>query len=146
MTTATSIHWEPAYVGGRMEKLDVTECLRLLASTNVGRIGYSVHDEQRIIPMNYVLTAEHVVLRTSVEHDLGQFVCGRPVAFEVDAVDSFLQSGWSVLISGVAEELPEATQRAMKDVDTPQPWAAGVRALYVRIPLTRVTGRRVHPV
>ena len=27
---------------------------------------------------------------------------------------------------------------------TPQPWAAGDRSLVVRIPLTNVTGRRVH--
>jgi hypothetical protein len=28
--------------------------------------------------------------------------------------------------------------------ETPEPWASGVRPLYLQIPLTRLTGRRVH--
>jgi nitroimidazol reductase NimA-like FMN-containing flavoprotein (pyridoxamine 5'-phosphate oxidase superfamily) len=126
--------------------LEATECRRLLISTSFGRLGYSAADEQRIVPMNYVIAEEHLVFRTSSENEVARFAPDRQVAFEVDKIDEFLQSGWSVLVSGTAEELPRASLRAMDVGETPEPWAAGVRSLYLRIPLARITGRRVHPV
>jgi nitroimidazol reductase NimA-like FMN-containing flavoprotein (pyridoxamine 5'-phosphate oxidase superfamily) len=138
--------WQPAYRGGRLEVLEATECRRLLISTSFGRLGYSAADEQRIVPMNYVIAEEHLVFRTSSENEVARFAPDRQVAFEVDKIDEFLQSGWSVLVSGTAEELPRASLRAMDVGETPEPWAAGVRSLYLRIPLARITGRRVHPV
>jgi nitroimidazol reductase NimA-like FMN-containing flavoprotein (pyridoxamine 5'-phosphate oxidase superfamily) len=143
MTVATKIWWEPAYRGGRIEVLEVSECRRLLVTSNVGRLGYATPDEQRIVPLNYVVFDEHLVFRTSSENDIARFVPGRPVAFEVDDMDGFLQSGWSVLACGTADELPRESLRAMDVGETPEPWAEGVRPLYLRIPLTRLTGRRV---
>jgi len=146
MTVASGIWWEPAYRGGRLEDLELSECRRLLVSFNVGRLGYSTPDEQRIVPLNYVVADEHIVFRTSSDNDIARFAPGRPVAFEVDEMDGFLQSGWSVLACGTADELPRASLRAMDAGETPEPWATGVRPLYLRIPLTRLTGRRVHAV
>jgi nitroimidazol reductase NimA-like FMN-containing flavoprotein (pyridoxamine 5'-phosphate oxidase superfamily) len=129
-----------------MEELEPTECRRLLVSSNVGRLGYRAHDEQRIVPINYVISDDYLVFRTLPDHDVAQCVPESPVAFEVDEIDGGLQAGWSVLVSGVAEELPRASLRAMDADETPEPWAAGTRSLYIRIPLTRITGRRVHAV
>ena len=138
--------WQPAYRGGRLEDLEPAECRRLLVTTSIGRLGFSTGEEQRILPLNYVLAEDYLVFRTSPENEVAKFALDRPVAFEVDQVDEFMQSGWSVLVSGTAEELPRASLRAMDVDETPEPWAAGVRSLYLRIPLTRITGRRVHPV
>lgn len=138
--------WEPAYRGGRLEELETEECRRLLVSVNVGRLGFTVDDEQRVVPMNYVLADDHVVFRTSQDNEVARNVPGRAVAFEVDNFDSFLQGGWSVLVSGSAEELPRESLRAMDVGETPEPWASGVRSLYLRIPLAHISGRRVHPV
>jgi nitroimidazol reductase NimA-like FMN-containing flavoprotein (pyridoxamine 5'-phosphate oxidase superfamily) len=146
MTVLSAIWGEPAYRGGRAEELETAECRRLLVSGNVGRLGYRTHEEQRIVPVNYVIADDHLVFRTLPDHDIARSVPGQPVAFEVDDVDRFLQAGWSVLVSGVAEELPRASLRAMDADETPEPWAEGVRSLYIRIPLTRITGRRVHAV
>ncbi len=146
MADAANMWWEPAYLGGRLEQLDTTECRRLLVTTNVGRLGYSTSEEQRIVPMNYVIADDHLVFRTSSDNEVARFARDRAVAFEIDEMDKFLQSGWSVLVSGTAEELPRASLRAMDLGETPEPWAAGERSLYLRIPLTRLTGRRVHPV
>jgi nitroimidazol reductase NimA-like FMN-containing flavoprotein (pyridoxamine 5'-phosphate oxidase superfamily) len=145
MTTATRIWWEPAHHGGRLEELEVSECLRLLVSANVGRLGYSTAEEQRIVPLNYVLADGHLVFRTSPYSEVGRFARSHQVAFQVDAIDTFLHSGWSVQVSGVAEELPSESLRAMDLGETPEPWAEGVRSLYLRLPLNRATGRRVHP-
>jgi nitroimidazol reductase NimA-like FMN-containing flavoprotein (pyridoxamine 5'-phosphate oxidase superfamily) len=146
MSSAAGTWWEPAYRGGRLENLEVNECRRLLITTSVGRLGYSTPDQQRIVPMNYVVVDEHLVFRTSSDNEVARFARDHRVAFEVDHVDEFQQSGWSVLISGTAEELPRASLRAMDAGETPEPWAAGTRSLYLRIPLTQLTGRRVHPV
>ena len=98
------------------------------------------------MPMNYVLSDEHLVIRTSPDNEVARCAVGHPVAFEVDDIDAFLQAGWSVLVSGTAEELPSRSLRAMDVDETPEPWAEGVRSLYIRIPLNRLTGRRVHAV
>lgn len=144
MTVAT---WgEPAYRGGGVEVLDNTECRRLMVVGTVGRLGYGADDQQRIIPMNYVLDHGYLVFRTSEDSEVARCVVGRPVAFEVDDIDPFLQAGWSVLVTGTAEILPREELRAMDVGETPEPWASGIRSLYIRVPLTDISGRRVHPV
>lgn len=146
MTTTPDAWWQPAYRGGRVDELEATQCRRLLVANSVGRLGYSSSDGQRILPMNYVIAEDHLVIRTSPDHEVARFAHNRAVAFEVDEVDKLFQSGWSVLVCGTATELPRASLRAMDVGETPEPWAAGVRSLYLRIPLTLITGRRVHPV
>lgn len=146
MTVASQKFWQPAYRGGRLEDLEYAECRRLLVATTVGRLAYTTDDEPRIVPMNYVLFDEHLVFRTSPDNEVAGSAVGQPVAFEVDEVDEFLQGGWSVVVSGIAEQLPSSSLRAMDVGETPEPWASGVRSLYLRIPLTHLTGRRVHPV
>ncbi len=146
MTVTSQKLWQPAYRGGRLEDLEYAECRRLLVATSVGRLAYTTDDEPHIVPINYVLFDEHLVFRTSRDNEVAGSAVGQPVAFEVDKIDEFLQAGWSVVVTGIAEELPGRSLRAMDVGETPEPWASGVRSLYLRIPLTRVTGRRVHPV
>lgn len=148
MTTPSTVTqwWKPAYRGGRLEVLDDTECHRLLVTTTVGRLGFTAGDQQRILPMNYVLSHGHLVFRTSADSEVAHSVVDRPVAFEVDEVDAFLQSGWNVLVTGTAEILPRSELRSMDLGETPEPWASGIRSLYLRLPLGSVSGRRVHPV
>jgi nitroimidazol reductase NimA-like FMN-containing flavoprotein (pyridoxamine 5'-phosphate oxidase superfamily) len=138
--------WEPAYRGGRLEVLERDECRRLLITSNVGRLGYSTGEAQRIVPVNYVVADDHVVFRTSSDTEVARHVPGCSVAFELDSFDSILQAGWSVLVSGTAQELPRESLRAMDVGETPEPWASGVRSLYLRITLDDISGRRVHPV
>jgi uncharacterized protein len=146
MTVTPDTWWEAAYRGGRVEELEPAECRQLLVSSNVGRLGYRSNEDQRIVPVNYVISDDYLVFRTFADHDIARWVPWRPVAFEVDELDGFPQTGWSVLVSAVAEELPRASLRAMDAGETPEPWAEGVRSLYVRIRLDHLTGRRVHPV
>jgi nitroimidazol reductase NimA-like FMN-containing flavoprotein (pyridoxamine 5'-phosphate oxidase superfamily) len=137
--------WEPAYRGGRLERLERYECESLLATKNIGRLGFRVTGSQRIVLMNYVITNHHLVIRTA-PHTEAAHCLGEDVAFEVDDVDEFLLTGWDVLAHGVAELLPPEWLRAMDIGETPEPWAEGVRSVYIRIPLENLSGRRVHPV
>jgi uncharacterized protein len=91
--------------------------------------------------MNYTLVGERLIFRTGMDTEASGYLINRPVAFEVDQVDEFLQTGWSVLIVGN----DETSLRLLDLQQSPQPWPEGRRSLVVQLPLTTVTGRRVHP-
>ena len=136
--------WQLPMRPGNLESLGTPECLRLLASRPVGRLAYCGPFGPRIVPLNHTVVAGALLFRTSADSDAAREVPRRWVAFEVDDLDDFLQAGWSVQVQGFAELLPLEALRLLDLPQTPQPWAAGDRSLVVRIPLTNVTGRRVH--
>jgi hypothetical protein len=57
----------------------------------------------------------------------------------------FLHTGWSVLVIGNAHPLDEESLLLLDVGQKPQPWPESRRALVVQLPLTMMTGRRVHP-
>jgi hypothetical protein len=95
--------------------------------------------------MNYRLLSEAVIFRTGLDTQAAHQLFDHPIAFEVDHVDEFLQTGWSVLVVGNAQPLDEASLLLLDVGQSPQPWPEGRRALVVQLPLTMMTGRRVHP-
>ena len=141
MSAAQTHQWLPIHRGGRLEELDQAECRRLLTATTIGRLGYETDDGPRVVPMNFLLSGDDLTFRTSAHGEVARLAIGRPVCFEVDEVDEFLQTGWSVQVRGVAQEISsEATDAA----DLPDPWPVGQQFLLVRIPLAALSGRRVH--
>ncbi len=118
------------------ERLDETECLRLIAPGGVGRIGYTGRFGPTVLPVNYVVHQGSIVfrtgqaspldedLRTGIEHAYYR------VAFEVDALDMQAREGWSVLIQGDVHHLDSPQQRDEARAAGVQPW-----------PVTRVRRR-----
>jgi hypothetical protein len=96
--TLDNAGWSLLDRGGRLEILDRDECRRLLGSTNIGRLGYCSDLGPRILPMNYTLVSESVTFRTGLDTEASHQLFDHPIAFEVDQVDEFLQSGWSVRV------------------------------------------------
>jgi uncharacterized protein len=143
--TIDSAGWSLLDRGGRLETLDREECRRLLSSTSVGRLGYCTPVGPRIVPMNYKLVSEAVIFRTGLDTQAAHQLFDHAIAFEVDHVDEFLQTGWSVLVVGNAQPLDEASLLLLDRGQSPQPWPEGTRPLVVQLPLTMMTGRRVHP-
>jgi uncharacterized protein len=143
--TLDNAGWSLLARGGRLETLGRDECRRLLGSTNVGRLGYCADSGPRIMPMNYTLVSESVTFRTGLDTEASHQLFDHPIAFEVDQVDEFLQSGWSVLVVGNAQPLDEASLLLLDVGHSPEPWPRGRRSLVVQLPLTMMTGRRVHP-
>ena len=131
--------------GRRLEILDRDECRRLLSSTNIGRLGYCAESGPRMMPMNYTLVNDSVTFRTGLDSEASNQLFDHPIAFEVDQVDEFLQSGWSVLVVGNAQPLDEGSLLLLDVAQSPEPWPEGPRSLVVQLPLTITTGRRVHP-
>jgi uncharacterized protein len=145
IVTTDNAAWSLLDRGGRLETLDRDECRRLLGSTNVGRLGYCTDLGPRIVPMNYTLVGEAVTFRTGIDTEASHQLFDHQVAFEVDQFDEFLQTGWSILVVGNAQPLDEESLLLLDVRQTPQPWPAGRRVLVVQLPLTMMTGRRVHP-
>ena len=123
-----------------VEVIDSDECLRLVGSRRVGRLGIVVGGEPVILPVNYAVAGETVVFRSAPgsKVDMGPRA---PACFEVDEFDESMSTGWSVLIAGRLEEI-EAGEAGDADVT---PWAPGERDHWMRLVPRRVTGRRVAP-
>jgi uncharacterized protein len=131
---------------GQFEELSREDCLKLLQTKTVGRVGFTTADGPQILPLNYAISSGTVVFRTAAYSVLAANVNNTRVAFEVDEVDDYLRAGWSVLAVGRAEfvDNPDDLVELWSE-DVPEPWAAGLRTLFVRITPDLITGRRVHP-
>jgi uncharacterized protein len=143
--SAADLWWSLDQRAGRVEELDPRECRRLLVAANVGRLGYTGEAGPRIIPVNYALLPERIIFRTGQQSEIARFALGSIVAFEVDQLDEFLRSGWSVLIVGRLRELTPAEIRMLDVGETPMPWAQGAKTLVCEVAISQITGRRVHP-
>ena len=87
--------------------LPADECRTLLATRQLGRIGLAGGSFPLILPVNYVLDGDAVVIRTDSPNITASADHTR-VAFEVDDVDERTRSGWSVLVQALAEEVTGA--------------------------------------
>ena len=128
-----------------LEVLDRQECLALLARCSLGRIAV-VGDGGRplIFPVNFALDGDAIVLRTNPGTKLREATRGW-VAFECDGVDSTYHAGWSVLVSGVAEQVHNAGEIADLERLPLALWAPGPKSTWLRIRPQVLTGRRIPP-
>lgn len=127
-----------------LETLDRKECLRLLATAQVGRIGVSVGALPVILPVNFVVIGDRIVIRTVPGTKLDAATRRAVVAFEVDNYAPDGTSGWSVVVQGVCTEVADADERAALAASDLPTWAydGGVATRFVRIDLSFISGRR----
>jgi nitroimidazol reductase NimA-like FMN-containing flavoprotein (pyridoxamine 5'-phosphate oxidase superfamily) len=129
-----------------LEVLAQDECLRLLRKQGVGRVAVVAGGRPLIFPVNYVMDGKTVVFRTDEGTKLNGVTSGFNVAFEIDGIDPLYHTGWSVLMSGVARHVVDATEVAALGELPLRPWAAGERSPksnFVRIRPDTITGRRI---
>lgn len=127
-----------------LEVLDRHECISLLAKSSLGRIAVVADDRPLIFPVNFALDGDAIVLRTDTGTKLDR-AREAWVAFECDGVDSVYHTGWSVLASGVAEEVHNAVEIADLARLPLALWAPGRKSTWVRIRPRVLTGRRIPP-
>jgi uncharacterized protein len=129
----------------RVEILTVAECRELLDGHHFGRFGFvdSVGVFPSIIPVNYLLDGDKIVIRTDAGSKLAAALRGAPVAFEVDGVDETHQVGWSVVVRGHAEEVTDSDKLAELRQTPLLAWHPGPKPHYVRINASQVIGRRI---
>jgi uncharacterized protein len=134
-----------AGTGHAVEELEPGECLRLLASVTVGRVGVTIDALPAVLPVNFVMSEGAVVFRTVPGTKLDAATAGAVVAFEVDAYGTAESpGGWSVLVRGIARELTQPSDLAKARALPLEPWAWDRGAdRFVRIEPTVLTGRRI---
>jgi nitroimidazol reductase NimA-like FMN-containing flavoprotein (pyridoxamine 5'-phosphate oxidase superfamily) len=126
-----------------LELLDERQCRELLAAGSIGRVGITIAGLPVIMPVNYSMLDGDIVFRTGAGSKLHAASNHAVIAFEVDAYDTELEAGWSVLAIGHCATIDDPQQRdAAAGVSRP-PWAQGRRDHYVRLQPELLTGRRI---
>jgi nitroimidazol reductase NimA-like FMN-containing flavoprotein (pyridoxamine 5'-phosphate oxidase superfamily) len=126
-----------------IEVIESDECRRLLAEDVIGRVAVVIGATPMILPVNYALDGDDIVMRTmpGSRLDVGQ----GHAAFEVDSFDRSKKSGWSVLVTGHLEEVSWYQTKDIERLQSlpVQPWAKGERNLWLRLRPGFITGRIV---
>lgn len=126
--------------------LSTDECRELLSAGLVGRVAVCTPVGPHIVPVNYAVVDDSVVLRTSPYSVLGSHARGSILAVEIDTFDYERQRGWSVVARGRAEAVTGAEDlNHIRSVWDPRAWASGQRNLYLRVRWSELTGRRLGP-
>jgi nitroimidazol reductase NimA-like FMN-containing flavoprotein (pyridoxamine 5'-phosphate oxidase superfamily) len=125
-----------------MEILPAAECWRLLASVPIGRIAVLGNDGPEVYPINIAVDRESIVFRTDPGSKLSAMASSPRVALEADAIDLDERDGWSVVVSGVVEEIGGDELLAAQRLPL-EPWTIGDKARWFRIKPLRITGRAI---
>jgi nitroimidazol reductase NimA-like FMN-containing flavoprotein (pyridoxamine 5'-phosphate oxidase superfamily) len=126
-----------------LEILPFDECLRLLASVPVGRVGFFADGEIVLLPVNHVVEGHDVVFRTAHGSKLSAIEGQHLAAFEADHYNEQTRSGWSVLASGRAEMVDAEADIQRLSRRGLHPWASAIqRPFWIRIRPTSVSGRQ----
>ncbi len=125
-------------------ELSVSEAEALLRAGVTGRVAVSTPKGPHILPVNYSVVGDSVVVRTSPYSILGTHAHRSTVAFETDVFDHERHRGWSVVVRGRAEVISDAAMlETIQRVWPPRPWASGQRTLHIGVRLDEVTGRKL---
>lgn len=127
----------------RIVELTVEECMALLETRALGRLVYVADGDPHIRPLNYLVHQGSVTFRIGYG-DLLDVIHRQPVLFEVDHDDADTRTGWSVIVSGIAEEIWRAEELSIVHETGLRPWAPGDKDHYLRILPTAITGRQIN--
>ncbi len=131
-------------VSTESRELSAAECRTLLQDGVAGRVAFSTATGPQIVPVNYTVLEDSIIIRTSPYSLLGTYARDATIAFEIDGFDRELARGWSVQVRGRLEDVTTAEElRTIKELAEPQPWAPGIRTLHLRLRYDQLTGRQV---
>lgn len=128
-----------------LETLTESEALELAGTADVGRIALVEAGDILVVPLNFALLGRDVLLRTAEDTALLRAARQDAAAtFQVDELEQWSHSGWSVQVAGRLCEVTDADQvrEVLQDVVA---WSGGTRDSVVRLVAGRVTGRRIRP-
>ena len=126
-----------------VRELSSEECLHLLGSVPVGRVGLSIGALPVVLPVNFSLVDGDIVFRTADGTKFHAAANGVVLAFEADGYAPDGTSGWSVLVQGFSRVVTEPSELQQVRDSNLQPWALdGSADRVLRITPTRLTGRR----
>ena len=125
-------------------ELSARQCEDLLRAGVAGRVGLSTATGPHIVPVNYSVLDDAIIIRTSPYSLLGTYGRDTTLAFEIDDFDRDNERGWSVQARGRVEVVTSsAVLERIRDDAEPKPWASGARTLYLRLRWTELSGRQL---
>ncbi len=141
----------PFHAPGPRRSIDLgaTEALRLLGSVSFGRIVFTQHALPTIRPVNHVLDAGDIIIRTHEGAALTSRTrqAGAPgvvVAYEADVIDPDTHLGWSVVVTGYAHLVTDSGDLTRYQ-ELLRPWVGRSMDYAVRIRPGLVSGVRLAP-
>ena len=125
-----------------IRELDEQQSYDLLSTTTIGRIGF-VHDGRvQIHPVNFAVSGQELLLRTSPDGLLADLTQAPvDVAFEVDYHDPIGSTAWNVLLHGSLSRASE--EEAAGIAARVHPWAGEDRSLPLVLHIDSISGRNV---
>ena len=137
-------------VTGQLAELERDECIRLLASTRIGRLAVSPPDWRTppvVRPVTYVFDhgSQSVVFRSARGSKFTALLLSEQASFEIDGIEPAAQIGWSVIVQGPIEEITNVAEIDRLEQLELHPWAPGEKPHWIRIRATVVSGRRIAP-
>jgi nitroimidazol reductase NimA-like FMN-containing flavoprotein (pyridoxamine 5'-phosphate oxidase superfamily) len=128
-----------------LEILGRDECLQLLRHARLGRIGVTISALPVVLPVNFRLVGDRVLFRTTAGTKLAAATLNSVVAFEVDDMEPFGHTGWSVVVTGLAREVTDPGELAEVATANIPHWAPVAGDHVVEISTDMISGRRIGP-
>jgi nitroimidazol reductase NimA-like FMN-containing flavoprotein (pyridoxamine 5'-phosphate oxidase superfamily) len=125
-----------------VEILDRDVAIALLGGQGVCRVVFTVDALPAVLPVNYAVDSGVIVLSTVAGARLASAADGGVLAVQVDDLDRESRTGWSVVVTGVADVLAEGAtwSRVRRLLDQ---WVPERDDVVIRVPMTVVAGRRL---
>ncbi|WP_206448196.1 pyridoxamine 5'-phosphate oxidase family protein [Agrococcus sp. KRD186] len=125
-----------------VHEISEDECLKLLALFEFGRIAFRVGDLLEVFPVNYHSAGREITFRTAPGTKLAGALMAHDVVFEIDNIG--VKEAWSVIGHGRARRLEAQDEIEAASALPIHPLIPTVKREFVRIDLTRLSGRRFH--
>jgi nitroimidazol reductase NimA-like FMN-containing flavoprotein (pyridoxamine 5'-phosphate oxidase superfamily) len=123
-------------------ELDRETSLALLAGLDVGRLAWADGDRVMVFPLNFVLDGEDILAQTRSEAIFAAAAAHPRLTFQGDEAESGLRTGWTVMVTGAAEEVMEDADAARARTLV-KPWRKDGPFRVLRIHAEDVIGRRL---
>ena len=125
-------------------ELSVTDCMRLLRETNVGRIATVSNSYPVVMPVNFTIVERFGRTWFALRTRPGNII-DRPqhAALQIDCIDGARRAGWSVLVRGTLQRVDPAAELCDR-VDA-RPWFDHDRDAWLVLAPLDITGRALHP-
>ncbi len=115
------------------------ECWDLLRGEEFGRLAYHLASEVHLVPVNYLVDGDRLVIRTAEGSKLLGIHMSEDVAFEVDRIED--DRAASVVLRARAHELTGADARKADELPL-RPWVPTTKFSFIAIEPFEMSGRR----
>lgn len=120
------------------------ECETLLRAGVFGRVVLTRPTGPEILPVNYTVAGDAVLVRTAPGTLLDRHAHGAALVFEVDHANYERWHGWSVVARGVGQRVSRDQLTSVeRSAPKPPPWVKREDEVWIRLPWVTLTGRRL---